>query len=195
MVGFDEAQRQHFDDEGFCLLEGFASRDLCRRMLDDVVGICRGAGGSGLHQGCLVMPENNLAGDPAPEAEAGVSKVFKLHRRPVFRELLDDPRLLGMLRALLGPELDCFLSQFIFKNPGANLGYVEIVDHDMSRALPVLLQPGDLLLFHSHLMHGSRDNASDHMRAAMVYHCAERGTRDLGEWQNIVNDWVPIGDP
>ena len=30
--------------------------------------------------------------------------------------------------------------------PDANYGYVEIVDHDMERSEPVLMQPGDLLV-------------------------------------------------
>jgi aspartyl-tRNA synthetase len=32
------------------------------------------------------------------------------------------------------------------RRPGANYGYVEIVDHDMDGAIPVLMEPGDLLL-------------------------------------------------
>ena len=48
----------------------------------------------------------------------------------------------------------------------------------MAGATPVLMKAGDLLLFHSHLMHRSTDNESAGMRAAMVYHYAESGTVD-----------------
>jgi phytanoyl-CoA hydroxylase len=153
---------------------------------------------------------------------------------------------------LVGPALDCFLSQFIFKNPGAwgqpwhqdsfyfpfeparpivgvwlavtaatlengclhvlpgsnrepvhehvpdrrpgaNYGYVEIVDHDMDGAVPVLMLPGDLLVFDSHLMHRSTDNLSAGIRAAMVYHYAAAGTVDhTDDFFPSVNDWVPV---
>ena len=68
--------------------------------------------------------------------------------------------------------------------------------HDMSAERVVLLQPGDLLLFHSNLMHRSTDNASDFMRAAMVYHYGEAETVDRSQERfgftppNI--DWMPV---
>ena len=164
----------------------------------------------------LVLPEANLAGSGG-NPEDLVSKIFRLHRDGVFAAFAADPRVTDHVVDLVGPHLDCFLSQFIFKNPGAwgqpwhqdsyyfpfeparpvvgvwlavteatlengclhvlpgshrepvhehvpdrrpdaNLGYVEIVDHDMAAAEPVLMDPGDLLLFDSHLMHRSTDN-------------------------------------
>jgi ectoine hydroxylase-related dioxygenase (phytanoyl-CoA dioxygenase family) len=242
-----------FERDGFFVLKGFASTGTCSAMLEDVVSVCRGAGGAGLYEGSLVMPEGNLAGRRVDHAEEGVSKVFKLHRRAAFRAFVEEPGLLAELGSLLGPKLDCFLSQFIFKNPGAwgqpwhqdayyfpfddspqvgiwlaitpatlrngclhvvpgshrepvhahvldrrpgaNLGYMEIVDHDMSGAVPVLLETGDLLVFHSHLMHASTDNTSEGIRAAMVYHCARSGTRDLADHDSPVNDWMPLPAP
>jgi ectoine hydroxylase-related dioxygenase (phytanoyl-CoA dioxygenase family) len=58
------------------------------------------------------------------------------------------------------------------------------------------MEPGDLLLFHSHLMHRSTDNESAHGRAAMVYHYAEAGTVDNSAQRfgfvppNV--DWMPV---
>ena len=40
---------------------------------------------------------------------------------------------------------------------------------------------GDALVFHSHLMHKSTDNASKGRRAAMVYHFADAATIDRTE--------------
>lgn len=257
-------QRDEFAEQGFTLLHGFANEPLCKRMLDDVVDLCRRAAGAGEVDGALVLPESNLAqehtgraGQHAKRAEQMVSKVFRLHRRPVFRDFVERTDVLRSIGALLGPHpaprLDCFLSQFIFKNPGAwgqpwhqdsfyfpfdrapqiglwlavteatlengclhvvpgshhepihehvpdrrpgaNYGYVEIVDHDMSSAVPVGMAPGDVLLFHSHLMHASTDNESDDIRAAMVFHFAESGTRVLSERDSPVNDWMPLPDP
>jgi ectoine hydroxylase-related dioxygenase (phytanoyl-CoA dioxygenase family) len=173
----------------------------------------------------------------------------------VFAAFLARPEVAQVLRERLGPDVDCFLSQFIFKNPGAwgqpwhqdsyyfpfrparpvvglwlavteatvangclhvlpgshaepvhehvpdrrpgaNLGYVEIVDRDTSASVPVLMAPGDLLVFDSHLIHRSTDNVSAGRRAAMVYHVAPAGTEDLTEevrgHRSPVNDWVPV---
>jgi phytanoyl-CoA hydroxylase len=81
----------------------------------------------------------------------------------------------------------------IDRRPGANHGYVEIVDHDMAASTPVLMQRGDLLVFDSHLMHRSTDNTSTGIRAAMVFHYAP-ATIDHTEEQrgDTVNDWMPV---
>jgi ectoine hydroxylase-related dioxygenase (phytanoyl-CoA dioxygenase family) len=230
---------------GFVKIPGFADRATCDAMLERVVAIARGAEAPGT----LVLPEANLAGQ-AGEPEQLVSKIFKLHRDPVFADFASSPAVLRLVHDVVGPEVDCFLSQFIFKNPGAwgqpwhqdsyyfpfdparpicgtwlavteatlengclhvvpgshrepvhehvpdarpgaNYGYVEIVDHDMAGAVPVLMEAGDLLVFDSHLVHRSTDNVSDGIRAAMVYHYARHGTRELRE--GLVTDFVPMG--
>jgi phytanoyl-CoA hydroxylase len=236
-----------YAERGFVRIAGFASRVLCEEMLDRVVDITR-VGGDGT---ALVLPEANLAGSPSRDGrpEELVSKVFKLHRDTVFADFARSPAVTDLVAELIGPRLDCFLSQFIFKNPGAwgqpwhqdgyyfpfeparpivgvwlavteatlengclhvlpgshrepvhehvpdprpgaNYGYVEIVDHDMEASVPVLMDPGDLLVFDSHLMHRSTDNGSTGIRAAMVYHYAATGTRELRP--AIVNDFVSV---
>ena len=60
----------------------------------------------------------------------------------------------------------------------------------MAAAEPVLMDPGDLLLFDSHLMHRSTDNESAGIRAAMVFHYAATGTVDSGP--RLVNDFVTV---
>lgn len=219
-------------------IPGFAARTTCDEMLERVVEITQGVGSGD----ALVLPEANLDGEQ-------VSKVFKLHRDGVFADFARSPAVTDLVAELVGPRLDCFLSQFIFKNPGAwgqpwhqdswyfpfepprpitgvwlavteatlengclhvvpgshrepvhehvpdarpgaNYGYVEIVDHDMSASVPVLMDPGDLLLFDSHLMHRSTDNESTGIRAAMVYHYAATGTRELRP--GLVNDFVSV---
>ena len=245
-----DSERGDFEAKGFFLRKGFASAKSRKAMLEDVVALCRAAGGAGIEDGALVMPENNLAGRKTENPEERVSKVFRLHRRPAFRGFIEDPRILELVTDLFGGRVDCFLSQFIFKNPGAwgqpwhqdsfyfpfdqspqvglwlaiseatlengclwvlpgshrepihehvpdrrpgaNLGYVEIVDHDMAQAAPVLIEPGDLLVFHSHLMHRSSDNMSSGLRAAMVFHCARSGTGLRTPVDVPVNDWMPL---
>jgi len=75
------------------------------------------------------------------------------------------------------------------RRPGANYGYVEILDHDMTGAEPVLMDPGDLLLFDSYLMHRSTDNESAGIRAAMVFHYATTGTSAPA---SPINDFVTV---
>ena len=236
--------RDAYEDQGFVRLPGFASAALCDEMLERVIAIAR-AGGDGT---ALVLPEANLAGRTGQPEEL-VSKIFKLHRDSVFADFARSPNVTDLVAELVGPRLDCFLSQFIFKNPGAwgqpwhqdgyyfpfeparpitgvwlavteatlangclhvlpgshrepvhehvpdarpgaNYGYVEIIDHGMSGSIPVLMDPGDLLLFDSHLMHRSTDNESAGIRAAMVYHYAATGTRELRP--GLVNDFVSV---
>lgn len=59
------------------------------------------------------------------------------------------------------------------------------------------MAPGDLLVFHSHLMHKSVDNRSTDRRMAMVYHYGRAGTRNLAPpevlaIQERVTRWLPV---
>jgi hypothetical protein len=102
----------------------------------------------------------------------------------------------GCLHVLPGSHAEPVHEHIPDRRPGANYGYMEIVDHDMDAQVPVLMQPGDLLVFDSHLMHRSTDNVSPGIRAAMVFHVAAAGTVDNTEklrgYKSPVNDWVPL---
>jgi ectoine hydroxylase-related dioxygenase (phytanoyl-CoA dioxygenase family) len=248
----DPALRSAFERDGFFVVPRFADPDVCKAMLERVSELCAAAETGGDVARALRMPEPALKDAPGRAAER-TSKLFRIHREePVFRAFATEPRLLPLVAGLLGPELDCFLSQFIFKNPGAlgqpwhqdayyfpfdrgpqvgvwlavteatlengplwvlpgsqrepihavepdrrahaQFGYVEITDHDTSGEIPVLLEAGDLLVFHSHLMHKSTDNRSRGMRAAMVYHYGEAGTVDRTQALKgyTINDWLPV---
>jgi phytanoyl-CoA hydroxylase len=82
----------------------------------------------------------------------------------------------GCLWALPGSHTEPVHEHLPDRRPDSRNGYVEIVDHDMDAAVPVLMEPGDVLLFDSHLMHRSTDNHSNGIRAAMVYHYRPAGT-------------------
>ena len=92
---------------------------------------------------------------------------------------------------LPGSQRDPVHEHIVPGRPDSNYGYMEIVERDTSGSVPVLMQPGDLLVFHSHLMHRSTDNVAKRLRAAMVYHYADAGTRDRGA-SSPVNDWMPV---
>ena len=70
---------------------------------------------------------------------------------------------------------------------------VDGMDHALTREL---MEAGDLLLFHSHLMHCSSDNESHQKRAAMVTHYGEAGTVDQSRerWGLVPPnvDWMPV---
>jgi phytanoyl-CoA hydroxylase len=242
---------------GYVLRKGFVDPSVGEGMLEDVVGIARAAAGGESVAPAFVTKETQ-AGFDGRNPEDLVSKIFRLHHRDAFRKPLSDPRVLAILNDAIGPDVDCFLSQFIFKNPGAwgqpwhqdsfyfpfeparpivglwlavtkatlengclhilpgsqnepvhehvaderpnsPFGYVEIVDHDTSASLPCLLDPGDLLIFDSHLMHRSTDNRSQGLRAAMVWHFAAAGTVDEGtdlgggkRFFNPAHRWLPV---
>jgi phytanoyl-CoA hydroxylase len=197
---------------------------------------------------------------PSPSAtnpEDRVSKVFNCHAEGETRQVAGSDAIVDRVAELLGPDLDCFQSQFIFKNPGvvgqpwhqdslyfdftlqpqigvwlalsratlengclwvlpgsqrepihrhvpdrrpqANHGYLEIVDHEFEERIPVTMEPGDVLFFHSFLMHMSTDNVTDYRRSAMVYHYGRAGTQvsprvppDRVAALNNVNRWIPV---
>jgi len=201
----------------------------------------------------LPMPEKRLAAQPDPADR--LSKMFRLMgTEDVFRAVATHPGLLRMVAGLLGADVDCFLSQFIFKQPGAlgqpwhqddyyfrmtpppqvgawlactaatvdngplwvvpgshveeihdarpdprddaGLAYVEITDADTTGEQVVLMEPGDLLVFHSRLRHRSTDNDSDSMRAAMVYHYARAASDGYIAFNYdvvpVLRDGVPV---
>jgi phytanoyl-CoA hydroxylase len=244
-------QRASWQENGFCRISGFADAATCTAMLDRVVEISRRYDAGESVSPAWITPEQNLKAEGRTgNPEELVSKIFRLHRDSVFNEFATSAAVLDVVAEVLdGNELDCFLSQFIFKNPGAwgqpwhqdsyyfpfdpprpivgvwlavtkatlengclhvlpgsnrepihehvpdrrpnaNGGYVEIVDHDMSASTPVLMEPGDLLLFDSHVMHRSTDNESDGVRAAMVYHYCRAGTTE--RHPNPINDFLPV---
>jgi ectoine hydroxylase-related dioxygenase (phytanoyl-CoA dioxygenase family) len=243
-------QRASWDERGYFRIPAFAPASTCEAMLERVVEIVRTPSVAG-DLGVKLLAESNKAGEAVEHPEDGMSKVFKLHRDGVFAEFAHSADVVDLVAGLIEPDIDVFLSQFIFKTPGAwgqpwhqdsfyfpfeparpvvgvwlavtratlangclhvlpgshtepvpthvpdrrpgaNYGYFEIVDHDMSASEAVLMDPGDLLVFDSHLMHRSTDNETDGIRAAMVYHYAAAGTVDhTNEYFPSINDWVP----
>lgn len=76
-----------------------------------------------------------------------------------------------------------------------NQGYLEVREADDAAAVPVLMQPGDVLFFHSYLLHKSEDNRATSRRSAMVYHYGRLGTKPLQPLhpaQAQILRWVPL---
>ncbi len=244
-------RRASWDEHGYFRIRGFAPPETCDAMLARVTEVVRRPE-LAAELGVKVVAEATKAGHDVAHPEDGVSKIFRLHNDGVFADFAHSTPVVDTVAGLIGPDVDVFLSQFIFKTagawgqpwhqdsfyfpfeparpvvgawlavtaatlrngclhvlpgsqrepvhthvpdrrPGANYGYFEIVDHDMADSRPVLMDPGDLLVFDSHLMHCSTDNETEGIRAAMVYHYAAAGTIDhTDEYFPTVNDWVAV---
>ena len=108
---------QNPDQPGFQLFPAFVVPEMGNLMLDDVIDIARSAAAGEDVAPSVVQPEKQ--GLKGMNPEDVVSKIFKLHRRPVFMEFLKLTEIRDIVIAAIGENVDCFLSQFIFKNPGA----------------------------------------------------------------------------
>ena len=248
-------QKQSWNEKGFILIPNFFPEDKCIEINQTVINIVRSMVGNSeefnhayIDQGHIGIREMKPS-HKIENIEDEMSKVFRLHQTGIFNEFIKRDDLLNIVEDILGENIDCFLSQFIFKNPGAwgqpwhqdssyfpfdrapqvgawlatsaatkengclvilpgshkevihehlpddrpgsNYGYTEIKDHDFKKEMPLFLNTGDLLLFHSFLMHKSYDNKSNNRRTAMVYHFAETGT-DFGELDSPTNEWISV---
>ncbi|WP_337185140.1 phytanoyl-CoA dioxygenase family protein [Phenylobacterium sp.] len=257
-----DAERAAWDRDGYFFARGAVDPGLAAEVEAEVVARIR-ADPPGRHAGevaymsgenYLIYPETG----PSPGAvnpEDLVSKVFNCHAEGATRRMSELPQIADRVAGLLGPDVDCFQSQFIFKNPGvigqpwhqdsyyfkfdkqpqvgvwvaltratiengclwvvpgshadqeiyehvpdlrpaANRGYLEIVSQDTSSRTSAVMEPGDVLFFHSYLMHMSTDNVADYRRSAMVYHYGRAGTKALNPESAAtlarVNRWIPI---
>jgi phytanoyl-CoA hydroxylase len=257
-------QRQAWDRDGFFIQRKLVPTEDVARIEAEVIGRIRSdppsahPGKAAYNSGndCLITVETaptSVVSNP----EDLITKVFNCHVDGQTYATSQSQPVTDYVADLLGPELMCFQSQFIFKNPGvigqpwhqdsyyfhftqqpqigvwvalsratlengclwvlpgshrekiqrhvpdrrpeANKGYLEIVDHDFAGRVPVLMEPGDVLFFHSYLMHMSTDNHARERRAAMVYHYGRADTKyhpDLSQetiaaLQNV-NRWVPV---
>jgi hypothetical protein len=248
--------------DGFFTVPGMVSRAEVTAIEDEIIGAVRAdppadhTGKVAYFMGPNLLTHLETAASPsAANPEDYVSKVFNCHAEGATRRLAEREDITALVAEILGDDIDCFQSQFIFKNPGvvgqpwhqdsfyfafdrqpqvgvwvalseatlqngclwvapgshasgrifkhipdrrpeANRGYLEIVDQDTSNEIPCLMSPGDVLFFHSFLMHQSRDNVAPERRAAMVFHYGRAGTRltDPGRAEALarVNRWIPV---
>ena len=248
-------QKNSWNEFGYMLIPNFVDEKFCDEMNKEVINIIKSIipeesafSHAYAGDGHIAIREMKPTEDPK-SIEDEISKLFRIHSRGIFNEFINNEVLCDILEDILGPNVDCFLSQFIFKNPGAwgqpwhqdssyfpfdrepqvgawlatseatlengclvilpgshkehlhehlpddrkgsNYGYTEIKDHDFSQETPMTLNTGDLLLFHSFLMHKSYDNNSQARRTAMVYHFAETGT-DFGPVDSPTNEWISV---
>ena len=256
-------EHERWQRDGFFIRRALVPRADCDKVVDELIDVIR-ADPPSAHKGEAFYSagQYRVTTETVPTAsvaaaEDEVSKVFNAHALGATRRIGESADLADAVCDLLGPDIDCFQSQFILKNPGvigqpwhqdsfyfyfdkqpqiaawvalsratlangclwvlpgshkepihkhipdrrpaANKGYLEIVDTDFSGRIAVTMEAGDVLFFHSYLMHMSTDNEAAERRAAMVYHYGRTGTKikpDLPAAMvaslNAVNKWVPV---
>ncbi|MXW62970.1 MAG: phytanoyl-CoA dioxygenase family protein [Acidimicrobiaceae bacterium] len=117
-MAMNAAQAQSWNDRGFFIERGFYARSVVEEMIERVVELVRTIDKGAQRPDLWPTPERRLADQPKPEDR--LAKLFRVMRtEEVFRSSATDPRLLSILAEMIGPDIDCFLSQFIFKHPGA----------------------------------------------------------------------------
>lgn len=251
-------QAQDWQNKGYFVLRGLVDNAECQALNQHAIDLIRQidqaqSGEKGAQSkvkfGAISLAEKNFSTD-VKQAEDRASKLYNLHRRDGFRQFSRNKDLVACLGGILGPDVDVFNSQYIFKNPGAwgqpwhqdslyfdfnkspqvgvwlatskatidngclyvadgshaetihehlpdsrpdaNVGYLEIRDYDFSDELPLQMEAGDVLIFHSALMHKSVDNNSDKRRTALVYHYTQAGTKNNGLIKSPTIDWMEV---
>jgi phytanoyl-CoA hydroxylase len=108
-----------YERDAFCVLRAFAPRSIADDMHDAAVDLIRRHATGRLDPPQFVTPEQNLAGIEMPAPEDASSKLFRIHHITPFRDFATRDDLVDLVAQLLhGDEID-FLSQFIFRSPGA----------------------------------------------------------------------------
>jgi phytanoyl-CoA hydroxylase len=234
--------------DGYFRVNGFLSGVECQRVLDAVEQLLRSG-----HQPARF--EKNLPTSLPPELR--VSKLYRFHRQEPFFSFCTSQRLLAYLQPMFSGTISVFLSQAVWKVPGA-LGqpwhqdssifpfeparpvvaawialteaneetsclrvvpgshltpiaehgrdrksptegrYVAMVDQNTDGYVSLEMAPGDMVLFDSHLVHSSSDNAGSTSRVALCFHYAAADTVDhtserLGS--SPYNDWMTTVTP
>src|SRR6516164_7824208 len=115
MFDLDEYQR-----DGFAVARSAVSERDATQLLEAAIALARADAAGEMQPPTFVTPEQNLTHLDAPQPEDAVSKVFRVHERAPFAAMSTRSEILDEVAARLDTDdIDCFLSQFIFKNPGA----------------------------------------------------------------------------
>lgn len=83
----------------------------------------------------------------------------------------------GCVWVVPGSHTEPVLDHLPDRRPDSPPGYVGVVEPDVQAAVPVPMEPGDVLVYHGHLVHRSTDNHSQFPRASMVSHYGAPGPR------------------
>ena len=103
----------------------------------------------------------------------------------VWTAILPATRETGCLAVIPGSHTQGMLEHDTPDWDFVNYGFFGIEDVDLDKRVHVELQPGDTLLFHPLLIHGSGTNRGKDFRRAISIHCASADcTSEKGDWRN-----------
>ena len=112
-----DAHLEQWARDGFFVVEGLVDEATAGGMIEAARAFARALP----HQPeapVVPIPEGRTRAT-ATLPEESLAKLFRLHRQPPFDSIARDPGILHHVAAILGQDLDLFLSQFIFKWPEA----------------------------------------------------------------------------
>jgi phytanoyl-CoA hydroxylase len=112
---------ESYERDGFTRLNGFAVRAVCVTMLARAAELAQHAAAGDDISPAFVMAEEqaDFAAKDAPPEQL-ISKIFGVARDTIFEAFATSDDVVDLVEPILGTsDIDCFLSQFIFKNPGA----------------------------------------------------------------------------
>ena len=106
-----ESATAEWESNGYFRVDQFLSKTDCPRFIRAAERI--------VHEDLdsIVRYEGNLS-ETLP-VDQRLSKLYRFHRAQPFRSLGTDPRLISLLRPLIDGDFDLFLSQVVWKVPGA----------------------------------------------------------------------------
>ena len=103
--------------DGFFIVRGLFDPDTSGALVDAAVDLARTMPEQ--PDAPLVPIAEGRVRAGATRPEESLAKLFRVHRQPPFDAVVRDARVLDLVAAILGEDLDLFLSQFIFKWPDA----------------------------------------------------------------------------
>src|SRR5262245_24470208 len=107
MLQYAVVNLQQFERDGFVVLPQFATPATCDAMLDGVVEITRLAADGQDISPAFVTPEANLRHRTGTPEELA-SKIFRLHREPVFAAFATSDAVVDEVAQLLSTDdIDC----------------------------------------------------------------------------------------
>ncbi|MBM3661255.1 MAG: phytanoyl-CoA dioxygenase family protein, partial [Actinobacteria bacterium] len=106
-----------WERDGFFVVPGLLDRETAATLLDAARRLARALPDQP-DAPVVPLPEGRVRAG-ATDPEEALAKLFRLHRQPPFADVARQPMILAHVAALLGDDLDLFLSQFIFKWPEA----------------------------------------------------------------------------
>jgi hypothetical protein len=115
VVGLDTLAR--WSEDGYARLDGLLASDECRKLVGRADRLVDEAASGRGPSGAVLRWEDNFPSTLPPVDR--VSKLLRIHRDPMFESVFTHAAVLEVIGELVGADVDVFLTQLVFKRPGA----------------------------------------------------------------------------